>query len=210
MDNVRAKAKANPGRVAFPEANDIKMISAINEVDAHADTNNQNIGTMVNLETTVKTSLVGAVNEVNSKIGNLSSLNTTDKTNVINAINEVFNREKGTILWTNQTPDVDFTAQNITLSSNDYDMYEVIFVPTIGTTQEQNAGRVKKGTGTRMSSAYNSNDGVGCRMRTIDYINDTTLHINDGSETRGVTPQSTSNGVCIPLYIIGHKTGLFN
>ena len=32
MENVRAKAKANPGRVAFPEANDLKMISAINEV----------------------------------------------------------------------------------------------------------------------------------------------------------------------------------
>lgn len=32
MDNVRAKAKANPMRVAFPEANDIKMISAMDEV----------------------------------------------------------------------------------------------------------------------------------------------------------------------------------
>lgn len=32
MDNVRAKAKANTGRVAFPEANDIKMISAMDEV----------------------------------------------------------------------------------------------------------------------------------------------------------------------------------
>ncbi len=32
MDNVRSKAKANPGRVAFPEANDIKMLQAIDEV----------------------------------------------------------------------------------------------------------------------------------------------------------------------------------
>ena len=32
MDNVRAKAKANPGRVAFPEANDIKMLLAMYEV----------------------------------------------------------------------------------------------------------------------------------------------------------------------------------
>lgn len=32
MDNVRAKAKANPGRVAFPEANDLKMLSAMDEV----------------------------------------------------------------------------------------------------------------------------------------------------------------------------------
>lgn len=32
MENVRTKAKANPCRVAFPEANDLKMLSAMNEV----------------------------------------------------------------------------------------------------------------------------------------------------------------------------------
>ncbi|MBQ7031697.1 MAG: phosphate acetyltransferase [Bacilli bacterium] len=32
MENVKLKAKANPGRVAFPEANDIKMIFAMDEV----------------------------------------------------------------------------------------------------------------------------------------------------------------------------------
>lgn len=32
IDNVKAKAKANPGRVAFPEANDVKMLSAMDEV----------------------------------------------------------------------------------------------------------------------------------------------------------------------------------
>lgn len=32
MENVRAKAKANPCRVAFPEANDLKMITAMDEV----------------------------------------------------------------------------------------------------------------------------------------------------------------------------------
>lgn len=32
MNNVKAKAKANPGKVAFPEANDLKMLSAMDEV----------------------------------------------------------------------------------------------------------------------------------------------------------------------------------
>lgn len=32
MENVRAKAKANPCRVAFPEANDLKMVTAMDEV----------------------------------------------------------------------------------------------------------------------------------------------------------------------------------
>ena len=29
MDSVKAKAKSNPVRVAFPEANDVKMLNAI-------------------------------------------------------------------------------------------------------------------------------------------------------------------------------------
>lgn len=32
IEKVKAKAKANPGRVAFPEANDIKMLQAMDEV----------------------------------------------------------------------------------------------------------------------------------------------------------------------------------
>ena len=32
IETVKAKAKANPVKVAFPEANDVKMISAISEV----------------------------------------------------------------------------------------------------------------------------------------------------------------------------------
>ena len=32
MDNIKTKAKANPGRVAFPEANDLKMLSAMDIV----------------------------------------------------------------------------------------------------------------------------------------------------------------------------------
>lgn len=55
-----------------------------------------NVGTMADLTTTVKSSLVGAINEVNSKansnttnIGTLSNLETVNKTTIVNAINEV-------------------------------------------------------------------------------------------------------------------------
>lgn len=94
------------------------LVNAINEVDAHADTNATAIaaetsraqgveGTLASLTTTVKTSLVAAINEVDAntdaevarataaegaidtKIGSLASLTTTDKTSIVNAINEV-------------------------------------------------------------------------------------------------------------------------
>lgn len=54
------------------------------------------IGTMANLQTTDKSSVVNAVNEVNTKsetnktnIGTLGNLETTNKTTVVNAINEI-------------------------------------------------------------------------------------------------------------------------
>lgn len=54
------------------------------------------IGTMANLQTTDKSSLVGAINEVNTNantnstnIGTLTNLETTDKTTIVNAINEI-------------------------------------------------------------------------------------------------------------------------
>lgn len=72
------------------------LVSAINEVDLHADTNSANIGTISSLTTTDKTDLVSALNEVDShadtnsaNIGTLSSLTTTATADLVSAINEV-------------------------------------------------------------------------------------------------------------------------
>ena len=46
-------------------------------------------GTLTNLTTTVKTSLVAAINEVDGDVGTLTSLTTTVKTSLVNAINEL-------------------------------------------------------------------------------------------------------------------------
>ena len=43
--------------------NETNITGAINEVNAHADININNIGTLANLETDVKTDLVSAINE---------------------------------------------------------------------------------------------------------------------------------------------------
>lgn len=47
------------------------------------------VGPLASLLTTIKTSIVAAINEIVGKIGNLSLLDTTDKTSAVNAINEV-------------------------------------------------------------------------------------------------------------------------
>lgn len=69
-----------------------KIDAGIYGAKSLADINNTAIGTLSNLTTTDKTSIVGAVNEVNGKadgIGTLSSLTTTDKTSLVGAVNEV-------------------------------------------------------------------------------------------------------------------------
>lgn len=71
------------------------------EISASAtqiETNKNNIGTMDNLTTTEKGSLVGAVNEVNSKEGDLTSLQTTAKNNLVSAINEL-SSNKANLIW---------------------------------------------------------------------------------------------------------------
>ena len=54
------------------------IVNAINEVDAHADTNANDI-----------TTLAGDLSALDGRVGDLSDLTTTDKTSIVNAINEI-------------------------------------------------------------------------------------------------------------------------
>ena len=70
--------------------------TGIYNAQSKADTNETSIGTLSSLNTSTKTNLVGAINEVNteatsntSHIGNLSNLTTTANTDLVSAINEV-------------------------------------------------------------------------------------------------------------------------
>ena len=73
-----------------------KIDAGVHSAQSKADVNGNNIGDLTNLETTVKSSLVGAVNEVNTKavnnntnIGVMTNLQTVDKTSLVGAVNEV-------------------------------------------------------------------------------------------------------------------------
>ena len=73
-----------------------KIDAGIYGAKSKADNNETSIGTLSNLQTTEKSNLVGAVNEVNTNssnnathIGTLSNLTTTEKSNLVGAINEV-------------------------------------------------------------------------------------------------------------------------
>ena len=58
------------------------------------------IGTIANLVTTAKTTLVAAINEVKMEIGDLTQLDTTKKTDIVSAVNEL----KGSIPTASSVP----------------------------------------------------------------------------------------------------------
>lgn len=69
-----------------------KIDAGLHEADSDAKTAISEIGELTNLTTTVKSSLVSAINEVDgetAQIGNLSNLTTTANTDLVSAINEV-------------------------------------------------------------------------------------------------------------------------
>ena len=73
-----------------------KIDAGIYGAKSEADTNATAIGTLSNLQTTEKSNLVGAVNEVNTNssnnathIGDLTNLTTTEKSNLVGAVNEL-------------------------------------------------------------------------------------------------------------------------
>lgn len=87
------------------------VVSAINEVDSHADTNASNIASNTSAIETNTTNI--GTNTTN--IGTLANLNTTNKTNLVSAINEIVNKFNLSTITT-YTKD-DMTASGCTINS---------------------------------------------------------------------------------------------
>lgn len=115
----------------------------------------------------------------------------------------------GKILWTNPSPTSEFASQNITLSSDDYDMYEVIYSNYKGEDYYMTSGKTPKGHGKRiMMNIGSSTNGPYAFKRDITYNNPTSLSITLCSVWYG-SIETSSDVDLIPLYVIGYKTGLF-
>lgn len=107
----------------------------------------------------------------------------------------------GKILWTNSNPTSEFSSQNITLSSNDYDMLLMFFLRAKDV-NELIQGMTIKGYSIRVDSV--TGDGSS-RRRILTYVDDTTYNVSNGFGPDG----SAVNGAMVPLYVIGYKTNLF-
>lgn len=112
----------------------------------------------------------------------------------------------GTILWTNPNPTSDFSGQNITLGSDDYD----VLVWHYRNDVQSNlcfSQQTLKGYGTQLDFLSTAS---GSRQwsRRIIRNSDTSFTCWDCVKIDG-SSTTNDNSQCVPLYVIGYKTGLF-
>lgn len=118
---------------------------------------------------------------------------------------ETIKRVNGTILWENPNPTADFTAQTITLSSSDYDMLEILYRSNaVGGIYFGGNRKILKGYGTQLD--WNSISSTNRWSRRMTPVSDTAFSVGDSTL---VNTGALTNDQCVPLYIIGYKTGLF-
>jgi hypothetical protein len=111
------------------------------------------------------------------------------------------NNLKGKILWTNPNPLNEFAAQTITLNSDDYDVIEVFYCSNVlSSAKTYEFKRSLKGYNITLSTIVNNVN----TYRTITYNNAKSLTVNIGYSNAEEQARR-----CIPVYIIGYKTGLF-
>lgn len=125
---------------------------------------------------------------------------------VVNQNDTLLSNITGNILWTNPNPTNDFSGQNIILSSDDYDVLEWYYrndVPSNLCFSQQ----ILKGYGTQLDFLSTAS---GSRQwsRRIIRNSDTSFTCWDCVKVDG-SSTTNDNGLCVPLYVIGYKTGLF-
>jgi len=121
-------------------------------------------------------------------------------------LNDLF----GKILWKNNSPSSNFVNSVITLNSDDYDEYEIIYSSTNSDTMVKSTGRIPKGYSTTLSMSFGTGSaGPYIRFRHCTYEGITKLHFTEGVVAYNST-RPVDNTVCIPLYVIGYKTNIFN
>lgn len=135
-------------------------------------------------------------------------------TNIEQTIDNKLSPIRGTILWTNSDPTSAINVDTqINLSSSDYDFLKIIFKRT---TNQNVIYTYETLRGSVIELFCNSTSGDSApwvRSRILQYVNDSTYTMKTSeSYLQFCNSSSRSNEKtgCIPLYIVGYKTGLFS
>ena len=110
-----------------------------------------------------------------------------------------------TKLWENPDPTSTFASQNITLSSDDYDM--LLLVYNISTSNyAQKSCICEKGKNIILDLASHSSNGATSCRRDITFISATVLAVGANYRSVGASTSTTENQMVIPVTVYGIKT----
>lgn len=110
-----------------------------------------------------------------------------------------------TKLWENPSPTSAFAAQNIALSSSDYDL--LLLVCRLSDTYNGTTSYISpKGTGGKWDLASFASNGAQNWIRYTEYVNDTTINIRDAYTVIPSGTGTVNNSRLIPYKIYGIKT----
>lgn len=136
-------------------------------------------------------------NITGAEIQNIASDSVTDVYSC-DYINNNFT-SKGNILWTNSSPTSAFASQTITLSSNDWNVYEVYCCFSVNNTEYVLGFKGLKDYGCLMGMT-GLTGGVNCR-RQIIYNSQTSLTFTDAYGANN----AVDNSKIIPMFVIGYN-----
>lgn len=124
-----------------------------------------------------------------------------------NSIDTVNKNLKGTILWTNPNPEQAFESQKVTLNSDDYDISKIFYRHFCGD-KTCFSQEVIKGYNGALEKV-DIDDAT--QTREFTYISDTELSFGEGKFMHpSYSEPKTQNTRCVPMFIVGYKTGLFD
>lgn len=130
----------------------------------------------------------------------------------LSQINEQIININGKVLWRNDNSSSAFSGQSVTLNSDDYNMYEIIYTLNTTAGRALSTGKILKGYGTYLieASGYGGTTTVNS-YRIVSYVSDTKINFdtpyNYSVKSSGVTYSRETTSL-IPLYIIGYKIDL--
>ena len=154
----------------------------------------------------IKKVSVSPIPEINGSV--VDSFNVEDKTTNAPSIRAVIERFNGKILWENPNPTSSQAGwQNITLSSDDYDVLEWFFQPKVNENQLTSV-RTLKGWKPCMTVGYCGTNGVVYRDRNATRVNDVTFTLEQGRTATGASARTDDNSCCVLTYVVGYKIGI--
>ena len=118
---------------------------------------------------------------------------------------------KGTVLWENpdtsiNVPGTKFASQTITLNSNDYDEFEMIYYMSSSNSRTLSVKYLKGEYGVAMCGTTTHSSGAVAYVRNCNVTdNYSKVFFENAWEAKGATAEVSQNTCCIPLKIIGYK-----